>query len=139
MVEYQNLLCMLKVYYHNVQTLHRHLIGANWFGNHERLGEYYDRLEDDIDELAEVGLSIAVDEPTIQQSLAKYSELEIKNRDSLESFKILRGYFDDIVAQVNRITGVPADVINKLQEMQLYYRKESDFKLARAILSEGEE
>lgn len=134
MDEYQDLLKMLKVYNHNVQILHRHLIGENWFGNHEVLGNYYEHIQEDIDELCELGLSIEVDEPTIQESLNAYDELEIKNRDSKESFKITKDYFNIIVAQINRIKNVPDDVINKLQEKQEYYRVEADFKLFRAVM-----
>ena len=139
MIEYQNLLMMLKVYNHNVQILHRHLVGENWFGNHAVLGDYYEKLQDDIDELAELGLAIEIDEPTIQQSLVKYKELEIKNRDSEESFIIVRGYFNDIVAQINRINGLSNDVTNKLQEKQEYYRVEADFKLFRATMTDIED
>ena len=134
MKEYQSLLMMLKVYNFNIQTLHRHLIGSNWFGNHEVLGNYYEHIQEDIDELVEIGLSVEIDEPTIQESLDKYAELEIKDRDSKESFEIAKGYFNDIVAQINRIADVPADVINKLQEKQTYYRKEADYKLFRAVM-----
>lgn len=134
MDEYQDLLKMLKVYNHNIQILHRHLIGENWFGNHEVLGNYYEHIQEDIDELCELGLSIEVDEPTIQESLNAYDELEIKNRDSKESFKITKDYFNIIVAQINRIKNVPDDVINKLQEKQEYYRVEADFKLFRAVM-----
>lgn len=134
MDEYQDLLKMLKVYNHNVQILHRHLIGENWFGNHKVLGNYYEHIQEDIDELCELGLSIEVDEPTIQESLNAYDELEIKNRDSKESFKITKDYFNIIVAQINRIKNVPDDVINKLQEKQEYYRVEADFKLFRAVM-----
>lgn len=133
MIDYQELLKMLKVYNHNAQILHRHLIGDNWFGNHEVFGNYYDHIQSDIDELCELGLSIEIDEPTIQESLESYKELEIKDRDSKESFKIIKDYFNNIIAQINRIGGIPEDVINKLQEKQEYYRVEADYKLLRAI------
>ncbi len=131
MEEYKNLEKMLKVYYNNIQTLHRHLIGANWFGNHEVLGKYYEKIQEDIDYLVELGLSIGIDEPTIQESLGSYKELEIIDRAEKESFVIVKGYFNDIVAQINRINDLPVDVINKLQEMQTFYRIESDYKLYR--------
>lgn len=138
MVEYQELLKMLKVCYQNIQVLHRHLVGDNWFGTHEQLQEYYEKIQDDIDELCEVGLSIEIDEPTIRQSVESYEELEIKNRDTNESYEIVKGYFNQIIAQINRINGVPADVINLLQEKQLYYRKEANFKLFRDLIEEIE-
>ena len=133
MDEFQRLEEMVKVYEKNAETLHRHLVGENWFGDHEQLGDYYEHLFSDIDALAELGLAWGVEEPTMLESYKFYDELEIKDRDSKESYAILKGYFDDIVAEINRIKDAPADVINKLQELQVYYRIEATFKLARAI------
>ena len=48
MDEFQKLEEMVKVYEKNVETLHRHLIGQNWFGDHEQLGDYYNHLFDDV-------------------------------------------------------------------------------------------
>src|SRR5574344_197010 len=133
MNEFQKLEEMIKVYEKNTETLHRHLIGENWCGDHEQLGDYYEHLLEDVDTLAELGLACGIEEPTMEESYKYYKELEIKDRVSKESYSILKDMFDDIVAQVNRIKDVSADVINKLQEMQEYYRVESEFKLYRAI------
>ena len=134
MVEYQELIKMLKVYYHNVSILHRHLAGNEWIETHELLDNYYNQIAKDIDDVVEMGLSIEIDEPTIQQSLDSYKELEIKNRTAKESMQIVKSYFNDIVAQINRIKELPGDVINRLQEKQLYYRIEADYKLFRATV-----
>ena len=134
MVEYQELIKMLKVYYHKVSILHRHLAGNEWFETHELLDNYYNQIAKDIDDVVEMGLSIEIDEPTIQQSLDSYKELEIKNRTAKESMQIVKSYFNDIVAQINRIKELPGDVINRLQEKQLYYRIEADYKLFRATV-----
>lgn len=139
MDEFLKLEEMVKVYEKNVETLHRHLIGQNWFGDHEQLEDYYNHLFGDVDLLAELGLAWGVEEPTMLESYKYYQELEIKDRDAKDSYTIVKGYFDDIVAQINRITlrmetdNIPADVINKLQELQIYYRVEATFKLSRAI------
>lgn len=138
MKEYQDLIKMLKVYYHNISILHRHIASDEWFSTHEKLNEYYDHIADDIDELCEVGLSIEIDEPTIRQSLDSVEELEIKNRSAQDSFNIVKGYFNEIIAQINRINNVPADVISLLQEKQLYYRKEANYKLFRATIDDIE-
>lgn len=135
MQEYIELLKMLKVANINVQILHRHLAGENWFGNHEILGEYYEHIQNDIDELCELGMSIDITEPTIQESLSVYNEFEIKYRDSKESFKEIKIIFDDIIAQINRISSLNPDVINKLQEKQTYYRVEANYKI-KAMINE---
>lgn len=138
MKEYQDLIKMLKVYYHNISILHRHIVSDEWFSTHEKFNEYYEHIADDIDELCEVGLSIEIDEPTIRQSLDSVEELEIKNRSSKDSFNIVKRYFNEIIAQINRINNVPADVISLLQEKQLYYRKEANYKLFRATIDDIE-
>lgn len=138
MKEYLELLKILKVSNLSVQILHRHLVGENWFGDHKQLSEYYEHLQDDVDTFCELGLANAIDEPTIQQALDTYKEVEIKNRNARDSYIIVKELFDEIVAQINRISGLPADVINRLQEAQEYYRVEAGFKLFRATMDEIE-
>ena len=134
MKEYQELLKMLKVATINMQTLHRHLVGSNWFGDHKQLGEYYEHLQEDLDKFCELGLAIGVEEPTMKTSLEEYDELEIKDRDCKESYTITKDLFNNIVAQINRISGLQNDVINALQEAQTYYRVEASYKLERALI-----
>ena len=43
MKEYQDLIKMLKVYYHNISILHRHIASDEWFSTHEKLNEYYEK------------------------------------------------------------------------------------------------
>lgn len=133
MKEYQELLKMLKVATINMQTLHRHLVGSNWFGDHKQLGEYYEHLQEDLDKFCELGLAIGVEEPTMKTSLEEYDELEIKDRDCKESYIITKSLFNEIMAQINRISGLQNDVINALQEAQTYYRVEASYKLERAL------
>lgn len=133
MNEYIELLKLFKVANQNIQILHRNLIGANWFGDHEQLGEYYEHVQNDIDAFCETGNSFGVIEPTMSDALNSYAEIEIKDRNSKESYEIVSQIFNDIIAQINRIVDVPADVINKLQEAQIYYRVNASFKIARAI------
>lgn len=138
MKEYFELLKMLKVGNQSVQILHRHLVGENWFGNHKQLGEYYEHLQNDVDTFCELGLANAIDEPTIQQALNTYEEVGIKDRNARDSYVIVKKLFNEIVAQINRISGLPADVINRLQEAKEYYRVEAGFKLSRATIDDNE-
>lgn len=134
MNEFKDLLKLLKVGNLSIQILHRHLVDPYaWFGNHGQLGDYYEHVQDDVDKFCELGLAIGVAEPSIEEALKAYKEVEIKDRDAKTSFEMTRDIFSDIVAQINRIEDVPADVINKLQEAQEYYRVEVDFKLVRIV------
>lgn len=134
MEEYRELLKLFKIGVQNIQILHRHLFGANWFGDHEQLEEYYKHLQDDVDAFCELGLAIGINEPTMKETIETHNEIEIKGRTSKESYEIVKNLFDEIVAQINRIENQPADVINKLQEAQEYYRLEAEFKLYRATM-----
>lgn len=133
MEEYKNLLKMLKVDYCNMGVLHRNLIGKEWFKIHELLSDYTDRLAKDIDELVEVGISIGVQEPGIKESLEYIDDEEVKPREVEDTLLLVKEMFDDIIAQINRIKDVSDDVINKLQEKQLYYRVESNYKIFRYL------
>ena len=133
----KDLLKLLKVTNHNIQVLHRNLIGEGWFANHSQLGDYYEKVQDVFDDLCEVFSALGTKEPTMEESLT--GEIEIKDRNSNESFNMVRLMFNDIVAEINRIKDVPSDVVNKLQEYQLYFRKEAEYKLSRAIETEKED
>lgn len=126
-----DLLKLLKVTNHNIQVLHRNLIGEGWFADHAQLGDYYDKIQSMFDDLCEIFNGLGVKEPTMEESFK--GEITIEDRDCKASYTLVRKMFDDIIAEINRVKDVPADVTNKLQEYQEYLRKEVDFKLSRAI------
>lgn len=133
----KDLLILLKLVNHNIQVLHRNLVGEGWFADHSQLGDYYEKVQDVFDDLCEIFSTLGVKEPTMKESYV--GEIEVKDRDGYESFILVRLMFNDIVAEINRIKDVPSDVVNKLQEYQLYFRKEADYKLSRAIATEKED
>lgn len=127
----KDLLILLKVANHNIQVLHRNLVGDGWFADHAQLGEYYEKVQDVFDDLCEVFNGLGVKEPTMAESTE--DEITIEDRDCVESYILVKEMFEEIIAEINRIKDVPADVTNKLQEYQEYFRKEVEFKLARAV------
>lgn len=128
-----NLLKMLKIYSNNIQVLHRNLIGENWNSNHERLQKYYEKVQECLDEMVELFMTLGYKEPTLKESLEYIEELEIINRNSEDSFKIVRSYFDNIIAEMNRLENIPKDIISKVEEYQVWFRKESDYKLKQEL------
>lgn len=128
-----NLLKMLKMYSNNIQILHRNLIGNNWNSNHEKLQEYYEKVQNCFDELVELFMSLDYKEPSLIESLEYISEIEIKNRESKESFKIVQAYFRNLIAEMNRIENIPDDVFSKIEEYQEWFRLESDYKLKQEL------
>ena len=129
-----NLLILLKVYANNIQILHRHLTGANWNSNHERLQSYYEEVQKCLDDLTELFMSVGYKEPTLQESLDYDAEIEIRNRDAEESFKIAQLYFRNLIAEMNRLKSeLPGDVVSKMEEYQEWFRLEADYKLKQEL------
>lgn len=128
-----NLLKMLKIYSNNIQILHRNLIGNNWNSNHEKLQEYYEKVQNCFDELVELFMSLDYREPSLIESLEYISEIEIKNRESKESFEIVQTYFRNLIAEMNRLEDIPDDVFNKIEEYQEWFRLEADYKLKQEL------
>lgn len=128
-----NLLKILKVYANNIQILHRNLIGSNWNSNHERLQKYYEKVQECLDSMVEILMSLGYTEPTLRESLEYVDELEVYNRSAEESFRIVQGYFQNIIAEMNRMIKIPNDVISKMEEYQVWFRLEANYKLKQEL------
>jgi DNA-binding ferritin-like protein len=128
-----DLLKMLKIYANNIQVLHRNLIGSNWNSNHERLQKYYEKVQECLDSMVEILMSLGYIEPTLKESLEYVEELEVVNRSAEESFKIVQSYFQNIIAEMNRMINIPNDVISKMEEYQVWFRLEANYKLKQEL------
>lgn len=128
-----DLIKMLKVISENMEVLHRNIYGLDYFPTHYQLWAYYDMIQAMKDDIIEISIGLGENEPSMADSLDYYVALEVKDRNSKESFIAVKVAFENIIAQINRIKDVPADVINKLQEYQETLRKETTYKLDRAI------
>lgn len=128
-----NLLKILKVYANNIQVLHRNLIGSNWNSNHERLQKYYKKIQECLDSMVEILMSLGYTEPTLKESLEYVDELEVINRSAEESFRIVQSYFQNIIAEMNRMINIPNDVISKMEEYQVWFRLEANYKLKQEL------
>lgn len=124
---------MLKVYANNIQVLHRNLIGSNWNSNHERLQKYYEKVQECLDSMVEMLMSLGYIEPTLKESLEYVEELEVINRSAEESFRIVQSYFQNIIAEMNRMINIPNDVISKMEEYQVWFRLEANYKLKQEL------
>lgn len=128
-----DLLKILKVYANNIQVLHRNLIGSNWNSNHERLQKYYEKVLECLDSMVEILMSLGYIEPTLKESLEYVEELEVVNRSAEESFRIVQSYFQNIIAEMNRMINVPNDAISKMEEYQVWFRLEANYKLKQEL------
>ena len=141
MAEYQKLLMYLKIAYHNLTTLHRNLVhDAGWFGNHEQLGDWYNQISDQLDDLTETGIALGIAEPSIKDAVLAYSGdvITCEPRELTETLRTVQGIFHRIVdlMQVAEST-VPVAIANKLQEYEYHWNKETNYKIAHAIGSAG--
>lgn len=137
MNEYQKLLAYMKILYHNMVTLHRNLVHDEaWFSSHKQLGKWYEKIADQIDDLAETGISLGYIEPGIKDCVLAFSDdcLAVEPRKPNESFKLALGYMRGIADMMQSAESVvPASVANKLQEYEYFWNKEANFKIMAAI------
>ena len=141
MAEYQKLLMYLKIAYHNLTTLHRNLVhDAGWFGNHEQLGDWYNQISDQLDDLTETGIALGIAEPSIKDAVLAYSGdiITCEPRELPETLRIAKSILLQASDMMQAAEGnVPAAVANKLQEYEYHWNKEANYKIAHAIGSAG--
>ena len=141
MTEYQKLLAYLKIAYHNLTTLHRNLVhDAGWFGNHEQLGDWYGQVSDQLDDLTETGIALGIAEPSIKDAVLAYSGdiITCEPRELPETLRHAQDIFHRIIDLMQGAEKtVPAAIANKLQEYEYHWNKEANYKIARAIGSDG--
>ena len=133
---YQKMLCLMKVQHNNLTTLHRNLVkDVGWFGNHSQLGDWYDALFDQLDDLTEIGISLGFEEPSIVVALSEIpGVLATESRELSETYRLAQSIIQAVIAAMETAEAeAPPDVVNKLQEYIYYWRKESRYKLAHAI------
>ena len=137
MTEYQKQICFLKIAYHNLTTLHRNLVhDAGWFGNHEQLGDWYNQISDQLDDLTETGITLGIAEPSIKDAVLAYSGdvITCEPRELPETLRMTQGIFHRIIDMMQAAEStVPAAIANKLQEYEYHWNKEANYKIAHAL------
>lgn len=137
MNEYERLLAYMKILYHNLTTLHRHLVqDVAWFGNHKQIGKWYEEISDEIDDLTETGIALGYKEPGISEAVLMFTGdvLPVEPRGLEETYRIILGYFRALSGMMQAAEAiVPVSVQNKLQEYEYEWNKEANFKLAAAL------
>ena len=137
MNEFQKLLAYLKIAYHNLTTLHRNLVhDAGWFGNHEQLGDWYNQISDQLDDLTETGIALGIAEPSIKDAVLAYSGdiITCEPRELPETLRMTQDIFHRIIDMMQDAEKTaPAAIANKLQEYEYHWNKEANYKIAHAI------
>lgn len=137
MNEFERLLAYLKIAYHNMTTLHRHLSDdPGWFGNHEKLSEWYEDIGEQIDDLVETGLALGYTEPSIKDAVLMYSNdiISGENRELKETLRMAMEIIRSIAGMMQAAEPiVPASVQNKLQEYEYEWNKIANYMIAHAL------
>lgn len=131
-MEYTDLIKYLKVCSQNIQTLHRHLRSDNFFKEHEILGEYYQKIDEYIDLVTELGMATGYSDATIKEAVEQYIVLDGKDYSRKEAFNYVYKAFNEIIDIIDAIIpDLKGYVVNKLEEIQYYLSIEANFKIAR--------
>lgn len=139
MNKFQLLVAFLKVCNQNLNMLHRNIVSKNFFEDHEKLQEYYEKFQGWADELAEVGRTLGYEEPSMSESINIYSKqlpiLKSEKRDAKTTFTIVREYFLDLIRILESTKLEVKDfVANRLEEIQYYANLEANYKLNHLLV-----
>jgi hypothetical protein len=130
----KRLLSMLKVIPDNVRVLHRNLVGAGWFADHEELGEIYGEIDGIADDVIEIGISLGNQEPSLEEAVAEYKSIGGSVYENEDAWAILHAMLLDLHEELGNQEGkVPGDVWNKLEEHQYYLNKLANYKVASRL------
>lgn len=133
---YKNMIKYLKVLYQDIQVLHHNIVGVAFLSNHETLGEMYKDIGDINDNLIELGMTIGLFEPSIEESLDFKKSIDVKFYDYRTAFDIVRDEFAEAIRLMEYAkVYVPDDIKNKIEEHEHTLRIWGEYK-AQMILSE---
>lgn len=137
MNELERLVAYLKIQYHNMTTLHRHLSGdPAWFENHEQLGEWYGEIAKQLDYLAETAISLGYQEPGIKDAVLAFGGelLDAQPRGPEETMGTAMGIMRGIAGMMQAAEAiVPVSAQNRLQEFEDHWNIEGNYKIARML------
>lgn len=126
---YQNVTKYMKVLYHDVSVLHHNITGEAFFSNHEELAKMYEDVADIVDALVENGMTIGLLEPSIEDSLKFKPSIEVKFRNSKETFSIVVEEFREAIRLMEIAKqNVPDDIKNKIEEYENTLRIWGEYK-----------
>ena len=128
------LMSALKIFTHNIQVLHRNVIGENWFTDHETFEEYYQELNDITDDVIEIAMTMNLGEPSLDKALTFYNSFGGMRITSEDSFQRIQKMFLELIELFEEVKpDLKADVVSKFEEYQYWLRKEASYKIVRRL------
>ena len=105
----------LNVFYRKVQNYHWNIIGKDFFVIHEKLEEYYDKINEQIDEVAE-HILILGNEPlgTMKDYLANTCIEEAKN-EKINDCDVFTNIIKDLEKLLQKVTKIKEEADNQKQ------------------------
>lgn len=136
----RKLMGMLKVIYENLLMLHHNLLGGNWFGNHDRIAEFYEEIQKMSDDVIELGISLGFNEPDIKEAIEMYPVIPAGTVINTETaFKFCYNFFKDLLAEFELLKDkVPGDVYSKFEEYMYWLRITAEYKIKHKLYKEEE-
>ena len=132
--EFRDLIACLKITEDNIKILHHNLVGDNWFGDHEVLGEWYDKVGEIEDDVIEIIMSLGGKDMSISEVVEHCESIEVREYSNNEAFEIVREHFEKLIKEFQDLKDiVPGDVYSKFEEYIYYFRKEVNYKIAQRL------
>lgn len=114
---YNDMVKYIKVLYQDLNVLHHNITGRTFLSNHEQLGEMYEDIGDIADNLIELGMTIGILEPSIEESLQFKPSIQVRFYTDTEAFSIVRDEFTKAIDLMESAKlYVPDDIKNKIEE-----------------------
>lgn len=134
---FYTLIAYLKVYADNIRNLHRHLVDGNWQPDHEKLAEYYEKLDGFEDAVTEMYITDGHNEPDMSEAIAVVGGvLDTKtSHNAVQSYTYCKEYFDklhDLFEDAKKMEEHP-ETVSEMETMQYWLRLEADYKLAKRL------
>lgn len=122
-MQYAEMIKYLKVLYQDLGVLHHNITGATFFSNHEQLGELYEEVGEMTDNLIELGMTIGLFEPSIEESLQFKASIPVRFYTTNEAFTIVVEEFKRAIELMEGVKiFVPDDIKNKIEEHEYTLR-----------------
>lgn len=139
MNEFERLIAFFKISTENLAALHHNVGGRGFFEAHEVLQKQYEYVQQQVDALAEIGIRLGYAEPSIADAvLAFQSEiLPVVGRNQEQTYVEAQAILRALAGMcMNAEAETPADVVNRLQEIEYELNHQANYLLARALIKD---
>ena len=134
----ENLVKLTKVMAQNIRTLHRHLAGGNWFGDHELLAEYYEKVDEMEDAFVEICIALDYGDCCICEASESYKILPCdRDYSKKEAFSLVKIYFEKLREVIKEFKAshpeLPSGVVSELDNYDYWLFLEGEYKIKRFL------